>query len=1742
MANVLAPFFRQQFFDNNGRPLAGGKISFFVAGSTSQYKGTFSDYLGAAANTNPVILDSTGTAKIFGSGLYDVMVQDSNNVLIERIEGVNFGGSGGGGEGTSIIVSNYAALRTMGSNYNLVFVEGRETVGDGGQGWFQYINGSSLPDDDGIVLLRGATNRYIRVLDDYIDPRWYGVVYGAALDQRIYLSAALAASASYILPVIVTGTVYLGSKLTILNGQRVTVTGSLVGLSADTEVRFNKGSVVSLAKNSLNNYIKPIFEQSVVDQMYLSWFVNTDDNSRFSKLALSSTYNYKVNIDLDTTITTDISIPSNFVVDVIGGSIITVNAKSKISIPSLEYNGQGQMVRYNNIDYIDTIDFGAAYTNLEWFGGIAGYGFSVDNTIAFKAATIAGKIELVDSYYRVKAISTYNTGKSLSIKGKDNTSDHVLNFDAVVNCSDLTTKDVTLTGAGSISAIGYGDVSNSSILGVSSRAPLTQNAKAGVYISNNYAIAANGGTLKYSTDLVTYSTVSAGTANLTSIIKGAYWFALVEGTGTAYKSADGGQTFTLTTITGRTITKMKYLDGKYFALTLDGHVISSTDGVSWNDHATIVTSPLRDIAKFNSLFVVVGDSAKIQTSGDLSSWTVRPVDNSVTGNLLAVSATTSQVIVSGSLSGVYLRSTSGTSYQLYTMTNSCTVYQIQSNNDTVVMASSVGAWVSADKGLSFALQTFNGVVKAVNYNSGSWLFGSPVGYVYQSTDLKTYNEHYIGAAYDVNDIAVLPPVYAIVGESNSVSVSVDNVTYSPVTVDSSTEHWNNVKTLNGTTYLLGNAGRLFTTIDFTSFRQITTGTTQKLFDIVYNSTSTKITIVGENGYISSTSNINNLPPTWTTLASPTSNTFTKIIWDGTSYTLSDVDNIWQSTDLLTAPTKITYSGLVSRFVTVGTAKVMLGPAGYVAVDSGSGFVKITNFTTANVSASYSTGTLAVVGYDDGSIWTSTNGLAWSQATGTGSTKINRIMYDSVHSNWVYVGNSAAVYISSNATSWSSHLVSLVNYSGSTITYTGDLYGCWLDTNMLNISGTNGFWASEITEGVGNFKTLQGYDLGTSSTIKIVAGYDSVHPNPPGAVWPTPNIHRSYAVGGSVSTGVWVAANGFNTTYTPIPSSYEVSGKIGQIIDYVDGIVLDVDGNLWALDLMHATPAQTFVGDFVADPSITSLCHGGDGYLYAVGDNIWRAASSTNYTYFERVYEIPTGIIDLKKSGSTLYVSGSNGLYATSANGYAWTYAGDSIYTGAIENIDYYQYTSKYLNDTTYLYPSIFLNGYNGLLLVKDKTIYSGSSEYSPVISASYFDLVDVTANVGLVSTGAGRIQNCNILNISHVGDTSDSVFRKLTGIIAGNVVRSTILAGSMITIDKDIIISESSINKTDASDATRAPLFDFTGNILTISFCNIVSNSSLMYSEDTGKKVYINYGSCDVKGMSNGYANVYFAGTGSDQDSTLYSINGLTNQTSKLSTDYGTVNATGALAGWFNLPAGSTTDATSITLGAATYLGRSTKTSNVLVYNPYNGTAHNTMRVMSQYGGRVKMEVTFPTGVTPDSNINLRVSLVHQMFADIFARKLYSQWVDGQSSDLQIAPKTNAKLINYANAWCGVSEPFVLAPATDYRYFDEYYTTADMVPSTKEVRNNMCVVIYNAGSGVIPAGTKIKVELIPEMAKNTEIYHAWYPEFDYVVACKDGSNADQPQHKYSYVSSSKDELRMIASRSPDEGILIITDV
>lgn len=110
-AATLLPQGKTQFVGNDGTPLSGGLVYFYIPGTTTP-KNTFQDAAGTILNTNPVVLDSGGRAIIYGSGAYQEAVFDNlGNVIWNAVTadtaagGTSFGGTSTGSANAQIVAA-----------------------------------------------------------------------------------------------------------------------------------------------------------------------------------------------------------------------------------------------------------------------------------------------------------------------------------------------------------------------------------------------------------------------------------------------------------------------------------------------------------------------------------------------------------------------------------------------------------------------------------------------------------------------------------------------------------------------------------------------------------------------------------------------------------------------------------------------------------------------------------------------------------------------------------------------------------------------------------------------------------------------------------------------------------------------------------------------------------------------------------------------------------------------------------------------------------------------------------------------------------------------------------------------------------------------------------------------------------------------------------------------------------------------------------------------------------------------------------------------------------------------------------------------------------------------------------------------------------------------------------------------------------------------------------------------------
>lgn len=123
MAVIYTPHFAY-FTDDDGQPLAGGKLYTYEAGTTTP-KATYTAEDGLTPNANPVVLDASGRATLFLSGSYKFRLTTYADVLVEETDNVTAFATGD--SGVDDIITNFTA-ETIVSADSIIFSD----ASDGG--------------------------------------------------------------------------------------------------------------------------------------------------------------------------------------------------------------------------------------------------------------------------------------------------------------------------------------------------------------------------------------------------------------------------------------------------------------------------------------------------------------------------------------------------------------------------------------------------------------------------------------------------------------------------------------------------------------------------------------------------------------------------------------------------------------------------------------------------------------------------------------------------------------------------------------------------------------------------------------------------------------------------------------------------------------------------------------------------------------------------------------------------------------------------------------------------------------------------------------------------------------------------------------------------------------------------------------------------------------------------------------------------------------------------------------------------------------------------------------------------------------------------------------------------------------------------------------------------------------------------------------------------------------------------
>lgn len=417
MANLLPNYLMRQWTPD-GKPLSGGRMHFYSSG-TNTPKTTYQEAGETTPHTNPVILDASGHADIWlGDGAYRVHVFDQFGVQVAPpIDGVN--GEAGAGSNPGVYFDTYADLRAVAAYPQTAYVHGMSAPGDGGQGWFERLP-ITTPDDNGVILTAGSgTVAYRRVFEAMIDPRWYGVKYGVAIDQTTAHNSAMAGSARHNVPMQVAGSIRLDQNAVAPVGASIIAERdgfytSTLNVSFD----FPTGSAFRAAGRTFGVGVSPTFAAGVAPAIPLSWLADNSEDTRMLKwVASTTTSGIRLVLDESPTLgDTSITIAQEFYAE--PGCMFNVPSAASfaIEIPLICNGYQRTPIFWVNPNITNvTADFGTNFAYPEWFGAAADG--TTDDSVALIRAFRSGRCTLSPGYSYFMGTSVGSWPASMDLTG-----------------------------------------------------------------------------------------------------------------------------------------------------------------------------------------------------------------------------------------------------------------------------------------------------------------------------------------------------------------------------------------------------------------------------------------------------------------------------------------------------------------------------------------------------------------------------------------------------------------------------------------------------------------------------------------------------------------------------------------------------------------------------------------------------------------------------------------------------------------------------------------------------------------------------------------------------------------------------------------------------------------------------------------------------------------------------------------------------------------------------------------------------------------------------------------------------------------------------------------------------------------------------------------------------------------------------------------------------------------------------
>lgn len=193
MPSLMPTGKQQYFYPGSPSPLVGGKLYTYAAG-TSTPQPTYQDAAGTIPNTNPITLDSTGSALIYWSGSYKIVLKDAAGNTVYTVDNYSSPDKVISDTISGFQLADYAALRAFSGVQKAVYLTGylATSAPTGVAGMFvRDDHDTTTADNGGTVIVTANGVRWKRSFTGSVKAAWFGADPSGAADSTAAIQAAI---------------------------------------------------------------------------------------------------------------------------------------------------------------------------------------------------------------------------------------------------------------------------------------------------------------------------------------------------------------------------------------------------------------------------------------------------------------------------------------------------------------------------------------------------------------------------------------------------------------------------------------------------------------------------------------------------------------------------------------------------------------------------------------------------------------------------------------------------------------------------------------------------------------------------------------------------------------------------------------------------------------------------------------------------------------------------------------------------------------------------------------------------------------------------------------------------------------------------------------------------------------------------------------------------------------------------------------------------------------------------------------------------------------------------------------------------------------------------------------------------------------------------------------------------------------------------------------------------------------